>query len=76
MNAPHTNDYLEVGIYEFKNNLSRYIRLLENGDRKGIILHRHGARVGAFIPFNRPKKRAKNSGRRGPVFTSAARFMI
>ncbi len=55
MNAPHTNDYLEVGIYEFKNNLSRYIRLLENGDRKGIILHRHGARVGAFIPFNRPK---------------------
>lgn len=52
-----TNDYLEVGVYEFKNNLSRYIRLLENGERKGIILHRHGARVGAFIPLSPSKNR-------------------
>jgi hypothetical protein len=49
------SDYLNVGIYDFKNNISRYIRLLEQGAHKGIIIERHGARVGAFIPLSASK---------------------
>jgi hypothetical protein len=43
--------YLDASIHKFKNNISRYTRLLEAGIIRGVILSRGDQRVAAVIPL-------------------------
>lgn len=44
-------EYTEASIHEFKNNISRYIRALEAGRHKAVIVKRYDIPVGVFIPY-------------------------
>lgn len=45
------DEYLTVSTHNFKNNISRYIRMLERGERRAVLVTRKGKTVGAFIPL-------------------------
>lgn len=40
-------------VHEFKSNIARYIRALEDGRYQGVIVKRYDKPVGAFLPFSR-----------------------
>ncbi len=43
--------YPETTIHEFKSNIARYIRALEEGRHKGIIVKRYDRPVGLFMHY-------------------------
>ncbi len=47
--------YARAGIHEFKNNISRYLRLLEEGQARAVVICRSGKKpAGLFVAFRRP----------------------
>lgn len=45
------NNYIHATIHDFKTNISRYLRYLESGAYRGIVVKRHNTPVGMFVPF-------------------------
>ena len=45
------NNYIHASIHDFKTNISRYLRYLESGAYRGIVVKRHNTPVGMFVPF-------------------------
>lgn len=58
------NDCLECTIHNFKTHVSRYIRLLEAGQYKAMIVKRHSTPVGIFFLLNDLQRNA--AARSGP----------
>jgi antitoxin (DNA-binding transcriptional repressor) of toxin-antitoxin stability system len=54
LSAPKRGEFVSVSIHQFKNNISRYIRALEDGRHKAVIVHRNDRPVGVFIPYAPP----------------------
>ena len=44
-------EYVSASIHEFKSNISAYIRALEAGRYKAVIVKRYEEPVGLFIPY-------------------------
>ncbi len=61
----HTPEYHTTTIHEFKSNIARYIRALEAGRYRGIIVKRYHEPVGAFILH--PDAAAKREAREAQV---------
>lgn len=59
------NDLIFTTVHDFKTNLSKYMRLLEEGEYKGVIVKRRNEIVGYYAPH--PDRVAKV--RRAGVFT-------
>ncbi len=55
--------YARAGIHEFKNTISRYLRLLEEGQARAVVVCR-GSRepAGLFVAFKRPAPPVENDG--------------
>ena len=51
-------DHIIANIHDFKSNISKYIRLLERGAYKAVIVRRYGKPVGAFVTMNARGKAA------------------
>jgi hypothetical protein len=52
--------YAQATIHQFKTNLSRYIRGLESGAYRAVIVKRHKKPVAMFISFERLKNTRKD----------------
>ncbi len=53
--------YVRAGIHEFKNHISRYLRLLEEGQARAVVVCRNGKEpAGLFISFKLPGPPAEN----------------
>ncbi len=50
------DDFIYANIHRFKTHISKYIRKLENGEAKAIIVERNGTRVALLIPYETKKK--------------------
>lgn len=48
------NDFLVVSIHDFKTNLSKYIRQLQRGDVRGVVVRRYKKPLAIFAPI-KPK---------------------
>jgi len=59
------NDYLECTIHNFKTHVSRYIRMLEEGQYKAMLIKRHNKPVGLFVPVRRPAASGEGQGAEG-----------
>ena len=46
-------EYLHTTMHDFKTNFSRYLRAIERGEFRGIIVKRYNKKIGAFIPFKK-----------------------
>ncbi|MCB1533041.1 MAG: hypothetical protein KDJ35_09260 [Alphaproteobacteria bacterium] len=44
-------EYVSASIHQFKNNISRYIRALEDGRHRAVIVRRNDRPVGLFVPY-------------------------
>lgn len=49
---PH---YLECTIHDLKTNISRYLRLLEDGHYRALVVKRYNRPVGMFVPYRPPR---------------------
>ncbi len=54
-------DYPHVTIHEFKTKISKYIRLLNAGKHRAVIVCRHKKPVGLFMTVDRPKEKTAAS---------------
>lgn len=52
-------NYIHVTTHDFKTNLSRYLRMLERGDCRAIIVQRHATPVGMLVPMTRLEKNSR-----------------
>jgi antitoxin (DNA-binding transcriptional repressor) of toxin-antitoxin stability system len=52
------SDYLECSIHALKTHISRYLRLLEEGRYKAVIVRRYNRPVAFFMPI-KPQDRAR-----------------
>lgn len=50
--AIYTNEHIVATIHDFKSNISRYIRLLEQGKYRAVIVRRYDRTIGVFISNN------------------------
>lgn len=50
--------YLECTIHDLKTNISRYLRLLESGQYRGLVIRRYNKPVALMVPFARPQPQA------------------
>jgi antitoxin (DNA-binding transcriptional repressor) of toxin-antitoxin stability system len=56
------SDYYECGTHALKTNISRYIKWLEEGTYRAIIVKRGTRKVAMLVPLERPKpENAKNA---------------
>ena len=54
-------EHLETTIHDFKTNISRYIRKLERGEYRAIVVKRYRRTVGIFMTVKRrDKEKAKD----------------
>ncbi|HNS45320.1 MAG TPA: hypothetical protein PKH37_08845 [Alphaproteobacteria bacterium] len=60
--------FLKVTTHQLKNNISRYLRELENETYKAVMVYRHDRVVGVLQSVEALSKRAKaeSSGSTGP----------
>ena len=56
------NGYIHTTIHDFKTHLSRYLRLLEAGDYRGVMLWRGKRIVGYFLTDEGPKIWERKNG--------------
>ena len=47
----YTEKSIHVGIHEFKTNIAKYIRILNEGNHDHIIITSRGKGIGAFVTF-------------------------
>jgi hypothetical protein len=52
----YSGDHIIANIHDFKSNISKYIRLLERGAYKAVIVRRYGKTVGAFVTMKGREK--------------------
>ena len=52
----YNGPYIYANIHDFKSNISKYIRLLEQGAYQAVYIKRHSKVVGAFIVRKPGKK--------------------
>lgn len=58
------DNYREVTIHEFKNNIARYLRELERGDYDAVLVKRYNEPVGMFLSFKaRQRKMVDDAAR-------------
>ena len=69
MPATYKNDLIFTTVHDFKTHLSQYMRLLEEGEYKGVIVKRRGEVVGYYAAH--PDRTAKV--RRAGVFTRSVK---
>jgi len=50
----YTGDTIIATIHDFKTHLSKYIRLLNNGDYKAVRVRKYNEDVGIFMTYNTP----------------------
>lgn len=55
MSKEHYQDYIHVNVHDFKTNLSHYVRMMEAGLYRKIVVKRRNKPIGAFILFDRAK---------------------
>ncbi len=46
--------YLHTSMHELKTNLARYVRMLESGEARAIVLCRRKKPVGLFVSMKKP----------------------
>lgn len=56
MNDHHNQDYLEATMHQFKTHIAHYLRLMETGLYKAVIVKRSKTPVGVFMPYPKGKK--------------------
>jgi len=44
-----SGDYVYASVHEFKNNISKYTRLMERGIYKAVLVRRHSEVVGVYM---------------------------
>ncbi len=49
--ADYRKNFIHTTIHDFKTNISRYIRLTEEGQYDGVIIKRYSKPVGLFVPL-------------------------
>lgn len=54
------SDYIETTIHKFKTHFSTYIKMLEDGHARGIVVKRYDTPVGMFVPLKTPEKPKKS----------------
>jgi len=59
MSKKHYQEQVHVNIYEFKTNMSHYIRMMEAGLYRQLVIKRRNKPIGAFILFDREKHGAE-----------------
>ena len=47
--ADYTEEYIYATIHDFKTNISRYIRLLDSGRYRAVVVKRYNKPVGMFL---------------------------
>ena len=47
---PRNEDYLELAVHDIKDNLSAYLRAMEQGRYRGIVIKRYNRSVAMLLP--------------------------
>ncbi len=55
--ADYTDSYIYATIHEFKSNISRYIKWLEEERYRAVIVKRYNKPVGIFMTAKRPTEK-------------------
>lgn len=55
MAVTYAKPYIYTTMHEFKSNIAKYVRILENPEYRGVIVKRYNKPVGVFIPMERPE---------------------
>ncbi|MCB1720877.1 MAG: hypothetical protein H6860_01955 [Rhodospirillales bacterium] len=68
--------YLNVTIHQLKSNIARYIRALERGEHKAILIHRYDRKVAVLWGYERLTSRdgAENTGSSGSAQAQHTEF--
>ena len=51
--------FIETTMHDFKSNIAKYIRILDQGRFEGVVVKRYNEPVGLFVPM-RPKPKPKS----------------
>ncbi len=55
-----SDDYLVVSVHDFKTNFSRYMRILETKQKRGIVVRRFKKRIAMVISAQRERPSSQN----------------
>ncbi|MCB9983393.1 MAG: hypothetical protein H6861_06950 [Rhodospirillales bacterium] len=68
--------YLNVTIHQLKSNIARYLRALERGEHKAILIHRYERKVAVLWGYERLTNRdeGENAGSSGSARGQDAEF--
>jgi len=57
----YTEKTIRTGIHDFKTNISKYIRILDEGDYEQVILTSRGKPIGGFATYQGARVRAERA---------------
>lgn len=52
MSKNYLQEYVEVSMHQFKTHIAHYVRMLESGLYRAVIVKRRNKKVGIFMPIS------------------------